>query len=64
MDGALGARELSKILHDVVLEGTNIDEIQARLQQGGGFQKSRRFIIFDDGVHFRRDGGDCMHKRG
>jgi hypothetical protein len=64
MDGALGARELSKILHNVFLEGANIDEIRARLQQGGGVQKFRRFVIFNDGIHFRREGGDCTHKRG
>ncbi len=64
MDGALGASELCEPLHDVFLEGVNIDEIWARLQQGGIFQKSRCFVIFNDGIHFSRDGGDRTHKRG
>ncbi len=49
---ALGARQLRKPLHDVFLEGANINKIRARLQGGGIFEKTRRFVIVDDGVHY------------
>jgi hypothetical protein len=49
---ALGARQLRKPLHNVFLEGVNINEIWARLQGGGIFEKTRRFVIVDDGVHY------------
>ncbi len=49
---ALGARQLRKPLHDVFLEGANINEIRARLQGGGIFEKTRRFVIVNNGVHY------------
>ncbi len=51
VDGALEARKLCKGLHDVFLEGANICEIRVRLQRGGIFEETRRFVIIDDGIY-------------
>ncbi len=51
-------------LHDVFLEGANICEIWARLQPGGIFEETRRFIIINDGVHVGRDIWGIAHTRG
>ncbi len=49
---ALGARQLRKPLHNVFLEGANINKIRARLQGGGIFEKTGRFVIVNDGIHY------------
>ncbi len=64
MYGALRAQKLCKCLHDVLLEGTNVGEIRPRLQGGGIFEETRRFVIVDDGVHSWRDVDGIAHKRG
>ncbi len=64
MYGALRARKLCKRLHDVLLEGTNVGEIQPRLQGRGIFEETRCFIIVDDDVHSWRDIDGIAHARG
>ncbi len=51
-------------LHDVFLEGANICEIWVRLQPGGIFEETHRFVIIDDGVHVGRDVWGITHTRG
>ncbi len=64
MYGALRAQKLCKRLHDVLLEGTNVREIRPRLQGGGIFEETRRFIIVNDGIHSWRDVDGIAHARG
>jgi hypothetical protein len=49
---ALGARQLRKPLNNVFLESANINKIWVRLQGGGIFEKTRRFVIVNDGVNY------------
>ncbi len=55
---------MCKRLHDVLLEGTNVVEIWSRLQGGGIFEETRRFVIFDDGLHSWRDVDGIALARG
>ncbi len=64
MYGALRAQKLCEHLHNVLLEGTNVGEIWSRLQGGGIFEETRRFIIVDDGVHSWRNVDGIAHARG
>jgi hypothetical protein len=48
----------------VLLEGTNVGEIWPRLQGGGIFEETRRFVVIDDGVHVVRDIWGIAHTRG
>jgi hypothetical protein len=64
MYGALRAQKLCERLHDVLLEGTNVGEIWPRLQGGGIFEETCRFVIVDDGVHSWRDIDGIAHARG
>ncbi len=51
-------------LHNVLLEGTNVGEIWPRLQGGGIFEETRRFVIVDEGIHSWRDVDGIAHIRG
>ncbi len=54
---------MCKRLQDVLLEGTNVGEIRPRLQGGGIFEETRRFVIVDDGIHSWRDVDGIAHAR-
>ena len=66
MNGALWARELGEGLYDVILEGAKINKIRAWLHRGVIFQKTHRFIIFNDDVHIgmNKGGGIARAKGG
>ncbi len=55
---------MCKRLHNVLLEGRNVGEIRPRLQGGGIFEETRRFVIDNDSVYSWRDIDGIAHARG
>ena len=60
MYSTLWARELGKAIDNMFAEGANIGKVWARLEGGGIFEETRRFVICNYDIHVV----NRMHKRG
>ncbi len=61
---ALCGRRVGRAFDHEFSEGANVGKNRGWLRQGGIFQKTRRLIVIDDGVHFWGNGWDCARKVG
>ncbi len=64
MDGTLWAELLGERFDHVFVEGANVGNIRAWLQQGGIFEGTHRLIVINDGAHFWANGYNRARKMG